>query len=263
MGFAAIGGANAGERAWAAVSTPAAGPPRVIGRHANGCIGGAAALPLDGAGYTVIRPQRNRFWGHPVLISFVKDLGRHVRKDTGRVLMIADMGQPRGGPASSHASHQSGLDVDIRLRLLTDARLDPATRRDPPEISALTPERTALDPAVWTPAHIRLVRAAASHRAVDRVFVHPVIKRALCRTVTGERRWLRRVRPWYGHHAHMHVRLACPPGSPGCVPPGPLPPGNGCGKTLDWWFSDEPYRKKTKPRPRPGPPAACQTVLAD
>ena len=255
--------ADVGGRAWATHSAPTAGPARSIGRHANGCIAGAVALPLDGPGYTVIRPQRNRFWGHPTTIAFIKALGRHVQRDAGRTLMIADIGQPRGGPVAGHASHKVGLDADIRFLLVQPGRLTAEQRADPPEVSALNADRTALNRAVWGPVHIRLIRAAAGHPSVDRIFVNPAIKRALCRAVRGDRRWLRKVRAWYGHHAHMHVRLRCPPDSPRCVAPRALPPGSGCGKSLAWWFTSQPFQRRlsgAKPVP-PKLPKACQPLL--
>jgi penicillin-insensitive murein endopeptidase len=72
------------------------------------------------------------------------------------------------------------------------------------------------------------------------------------------------VRPWWGHHYHFHVRLACPDDSPGCVDQPPPPGGDGCDATLDWWFTDEPWQPSdTEPKPllRLGDlPAACRTL---
>ena len=115
---------------------------------------------------------------------------------------------------------------------------------------------------------MNLLRAAARDARVDRIFVHPVIKRALCRAATKERRWLAKIVPWYGHHAHMHVRLSCPAGSPGCVRQKALPPGTGCGAALAWWFRKAPAKpskpaKQPRAKPRKPPlPRACAAVLA-
>ena len=65
---------------------------------------------------TGTRPRLSSF-AHPSLISFVQDLAARVAR-SDRVLLIADLGQPRGGPVSGHASHQLGLDADIRLLML-------------------------------------------------------------------------------------------------------------------------------------------------
>lgn len=100
---------------------------------------------------------------------------------------------------------------------------------------------------------------------VDRVLVNPAIKRALCEDAGVERGWLHKVRPWYGHTAHMHIHFHCPPGQSECHDFGPIPPGDGCDASLAWWFA-----QLDKPKPPPGPPpkapklpAACAAILAD
>ena len=261
--------AAAESNGWARLVTPTFGPARVHGYYANGCIAGARALPRNGPGFVVLRPQRNRYWGHPSLVRFVQDLARRTERP-GEVLLIADLGQPRGGPVSGHASHQAGLDADIRLFVLPPAR---ATRRylaRPPYVSMLTKNRRAIDRRRWSARQSSLIRSAATDPRVDRIFVHPVIKRQLCRTTNGDRRWLAKVVPWYGHHAHMHVRLHCPADSPGCRRQRALPAGTGCGKALAWWMRRlqrvrpvTPVRpvRPTKPRPRKVMPLACRAVL--
>ena len=60
-------------------STPAAGPPQAIGSYERGCLSGAIALPADGPNWQVMRPSRNRAWGHPVLIAFLERLAQATR----------------------------------------------------------------------------------------------------------------------------------------------------------------------------------------
>jgi penicillin-insensitive murein endopeptidase len=79
-----------------------------------------------------------------------------------------------------------------------------------------------------------------------------------------------KVRPWYGHHDHIHVRLKCPPDSPNCRKQPPVPGDDGCAKKqLDYWFSDRVLHPRPKvggPPPRgltmADLPPACQSVLA-
>ena len=248
---------------WGRVGDPAGGPARVVGFYSNGCIAGARAVPRIGPGYVVLRPQRNRFWGHPAMVRFVGDLARPYAK-TGEVLLIADIGQPRGGPANGHASHQMGLDADIRLTIVPRVRVTDAYRSNPPRISMLDSNRKALDPRRFSDRQTALIRAAARDPRVDRLFVNPVIKRALCRRPVASRGWLRKVVPWYGHDAHMHVRLRCPPGSPACVRQKTLPTGDGCGNRLTRWFIKAPSKPRKIKRPRrvkPPLPRACGAVL--
>ncbi|MEA3277864.1 MAG: penicillin-insensitive murein endopeptidase [Pseudomonadota bacterium] len=252
---------------WSKVKAPASGPSNAIGGAANGCIAGAATLPSQGEGYVSIRRHRNRYYGHPETVRLVKDLGGALSKRTDDLVMVGDLSQPRGGlMSSSHRSHQNGLDVDIWFGQATSARA--ADREHPEERdprSMVAPGGLDLGDA-WG-AHQRfLLKTAAEDRRVDRIFVNPAIKRALCMSENGDRKWLRKLRAWWGHDAHFHVRLKCPKGSPNCKQQTPIPADDGCGKELAWWFSEEarsPSKKTSKkPKPRPPMPAACKALLA-
>lgn len=246
---------------WTVAATPATGAARAIGFYANGCIRGAVALAREGPGWRVLRPQRNRYWGHPDLIAALGELGRRVRAATGKAMLVADIAQPRGGPASGHASHQLGLDADVRFQLVPDRPLDPALRDEGTELSMLAEGAKEIDRARWSGDQMALLRIAAQLPGVDRVFVNPVIKREACQAAKGDRRWLAKVVPWYGHDGHMHVRMKCPADSPDCRPQQPLPAGDGCGAALAWWFTSEPFRRHiARPAKPPEPPAACRAL---
>ena len=119
------------------------------------------------------------------------------------------------------------------------------------------------DPARWTDAHVALYREAATYPLTARIFANPLIKQQLCRTVTGDRSWLARVVPWYGHDGHMHVRLTCPPDSPWCVNQTPVDlSDDGCGGALAWWLSEAPYQQTgpSVPPPVPALPAPCAAL---
>ncbi len=246
---------------WAAASRPSAGPPRVIGGYSLGCVAGAQALAADGPGWQVVRLQRNRFWGHPALLGSLRDLAGRAQARGLPPLLIGDLGQPRGGPMPyGHASHQLGLDADIWLDVTPRGPLSAAAREDPRATSLVLPDETAVDPRHWRAEHAALIRLAAELPGVDRIFVNHAIKRELCRVHGGEA-WLRRVRPWRGHDAHMHIRLSCPPGQPDCHGQAPVPPGDGC-EGLDWWLSPDSRRRPPgPPGPPPRLPAACRAVL--
>ena len=66
-------------------------------------------------------------------------------------------------------------------------------------------------------------------------------------TVTGDRSWLRKVRPFWGHDEHFHIRIGCQPGSGGCKEQSAPPAGDGCDKSLAWWFTEEPWRPNKNP----------------
>jgi penicillin-insensitive murein endopeptidase len=251
---------------------------RTIGFYAKGCLAGAVALPVNGKTWQVMRVSRNRNWGHPRLVEFLERLSERAAKTGWPGLLLGDMSQPRGGPMlTGHASHQVGLDADIWLTPMPDHELTREEREEMMATMVVAENRKDVDPKVWTPAHVALIKAAAEDPHVQRIFVNAAIKKALCRDAGNDRAWLRKVQPWGGHDWHFHVRLTCPPDSPECKPQVPREGGDGCtGKELDHWFANaivhvKPDPTPSKPdsipsKPRPGPkmsdlPAACRQVL--
>ncbi|EBQ2847258.1 penicillin-insensitive murein endopeptidase, partial [Salmonella enterica] len=97
---------------------------------------------------------------------------------------------------------------------------------------------------------------------VTRIFVNPAIKQQLCLDAGSDRDWLRKVRPWFQHRAHMHVRLRCPADSLECEDQPLPPPGDGCGAELQSWF-EPPKPGTTKPEKKTPPPLppSCQALL--
>lgn len=183
---------------------------------------------------------------------------------------MGEISMPRGGPfVSGHVSHQAGLDVDIYLDLvLPRIRLSEDQREALAPPSVVRPDRRGTDPARWRDDHVTLLRLAAQLPNVDRILVNPAIKKQLCDTAPREagrdRSWLRLIRPWYGHAAHMHIRFRCPANQPECVNPAPPPPGESCDASLQWWFDqiDNPDPPSTTPPSRPGVIPACREILA-
>src|ERR1700736_4985613 len=162
---------------------PAKMPTRVIGFYAKGCIAGAEALPINGDTWQVMRLSRNRNWGHPELIALVERLSLKARQAAEWPgLLIGDMSQPRGGPMiTGHASHQIGLDADIWLTPMPNRQLSRNEREEMSAVMVVADSRLDVDPKVWTPAHVEVIKAAAQDPEVERIFVNAAIKKALCR----------------------------------------------------------------------------------
>ena len=250
---------------WSQAAEPSDGPPRAIGQTNSGCIAGALALPLEGRGYQVMHVERNRYYGHPQLVRAIESLAQKVDALGLGLLQVGDLGQPRGGPMSfGHRSHQTGLDVDIWYNL--DPKLPAQANLMRSNVSApsmLNGAKKGLNRAAWKDGHVSLLEQAASLPAVDRIFVNPYIKKELCERAEGNRDWLRKIRPWYYHDDHFHLRISCPADSPSCDSQEPIPPGEGCDASLDWWFGHLPESEpKTPPPPKPRLPPACQAVLS-
>jgi penicillin-insensitive murein endopeptidase len=257
---------------WADVQTPTKQPAQIYGTYGAGCIAGAKALPLNGLGYQIVHPSRNRMYGHPNLLSFAQEFTSKLSEQK-IVMLAADVALARGGPMpEDHASHNVGLDIDFWFKQDSRAltRILTAAERETIEPIALADlDKNELLENVWNWRYETILKTAASDPRVERIFVHPTIKKRLCANPNNQQDWLRKIRPWWGHNYHFHTRLACPKDSPNCVPQEPAQ-SIACDETLDWWFSDE-WREEYEKRkrggvspgviPLPALPAACDAVL--
>ena len=257
---------------WAKAGAPnhSANGSQSIGAYTNGCLSGAAGLPLNGIGYQVMRLSRNRYYGHPNLIQFIQNLGQIADSQKLGSLLIGDLGQARGGPTlSGHKSHQTGLDVDIWFLLsdIAKQRLLTTEERETWNADSMVDLNTdVINPKFWTPAHQQILKNAALQPEVERIFVNPSIKQELCRQKTTADAWLHKIRPWWKHDDHFHVRLKCPANNPWCEKQEPLPAGDGCDASLAWWFSADAKKPGPKVQPPAPPqqlPELCEQILKE
>jgi len=249
-----------------AIHTPTSGDPTPIGGYAKGCLAGAVQLPADGPNWQAMRLSRDRRWGTPELVGYIEGLGQSAAQDGWPGLLVGDMGMARGGPMpSGHASHQIGLDVDIWLKPMPGHTLSAKERETISAVSMLKKGTRDVDPRKFGEAQRMLLYRAAQPSGVARIFVAPGIKKVMCAIKWRDPSFLNKLRPWYGHDDHFHVRLACPAGATSCADQDPAPAGDGCGADLDYWFTPEPYKPSNNP---PSPPLtladlpkACRAVL--
>ena len=183
---------------------PAAPPPEGVVWHDSiahgtpnaGWLEGGVRLPAEGVGYYTYNPATqeppggaDRTWGTAMLVREVRSVARwwatsHPNQPR---LGIGDIAQEHGGsftgPVVGHASHQNGLDVDVRL-----------IRRDGAE--------RAVDPSTYDRALTqqlvdRFLAAGATY-----VFVGPHLD------LHGPN-----VMIWPDHDDHIHVRFPDPDGT--------------------------------------------------
>jgi len=259
---------------FAAKQLPTLGKAMAIGYYPRGCLQGGVALPTTGPSWQVMRLSRNRNWGHPSLVKFLERFAPIAAKATGwKGILVGDLAQPRGGPLPfGHTSHQIGLDVDIWFMPMPDHVLSNEEREKTSATNLVSEDWKHVNPKTWSPADVAFIKTAAEQPEVERVLVNAAIKQELCRVEDKKHPgWLAKVRPWYGHHDHIHVRLRCPADSPNCRHQPPVPADNGCSaKALDYWFSANVLHppKPTTPVKPPKPlsmadlPPACKDVLA-
>lgn len=263
-----------------AVSGPSSQAPEPVGSYSRGCGAGMMELPESGPTWQAMRLSRNRNWGQPEMVDYIIDLSEAATRAGWRGLYVGDISQPRGGPSiSGHVSHQTGLDADIWFTPPPRLDLSKGEREKLGAMIVRTDDQTRVN-GNWTASHAAVLKAAASDKRVDRIFVAAAIKIEMCKTATAEdKKWLQKIRPIYGHHDHFHVRLKCPAGASGCETQTPSVAelsngGNGCDDTLTWWVTDYLEELKTPPKAEPGPkkkgprtftmadlPKACGAVL--
>ena len=250
---------------------PSLGKAMAIGYYPRGCLQGGVELPITGPTWQVMRVSRNRNWGHPELVNFLERFAPLAAKATGwHGILVGDMAQPRGGPLPfGHRSHQIGLDVDIWFMPMPDHVLSQEERDNLSASDLIAADGKRVNDKTWGPAYVAFIRTAAEQPEVERVLVNAAIKKELCRVEgKNDKPWMSKVRPWYGHADHIHVRLKCPADSPNCRAQPAVPDGDGCDKSLDHWFADWILRLKI-PNISPSAsvlklkdlPPACSAVL--
>lgn len=212
---------------------PTEGAPKAIGDYSLGCLQGAQTFTGAEKGIVLSQQKRGRYWGHPDLIDLLTRAGAEFDK-LGKKLIIGDLSQSRGGPTlTGHSSHQTGLDVDIWFHILK--------KSDTPSFRLIeTEEMKAV--ASLEQDQVHLIKLMTREPSVERIFINPKFKKYLCeqsRALKLNPEDLHKLRAWWGHDDHIHVRLRCPTDSPECLPQQAIPPGDGCGKDLDWWFMEE------------------------
>ena len=224
---------------WQKITQPVPGSAQSIGSFSNGCIVGADTLPIQSEHYQVMRTDQRRYFGHPDLVMFIQRLSRQVSNLGMGTVLIGDIFLQL--PKTRWTSAQ----------LLRPQALDLVSRDGKHVVSTL-----------WKPEIFSLIKLAAQDKDVTRIFVNPAIKQQLCFDAGTDRDWLRKVRPWFQHRAHMHVRLRCPADSLECEDQPLPPPGDGCGAELQSWF-EPPKPGTTKPEKKTPPPLppSCQALL--
>ena len=209
---------------------PVEGKPEAIGEYALGCLKGAETFTGKEKGLVISQMKRGRYWGHPDLIRLLTRAGEDFYK-SNKALIIGDLSQSRGGPTlTGHNSHQNGLDVDVWFKTIK------AT--DQLSLKELETEDMKPMPELGDD-QIKMIKLFTQDSNVERIFINPGFKKKLCldKKLTAEEH--HKLRAWWGHDDHIHVRLKCPVDSSLCISQKPIPAGDGCGEDLNWWFTDE------------------------
>ena len=139
-----------------------------------------------------MRTDQRRYFGHPDLVRFIQRLSYQANSQGLGTVLIGDMGMPAGGRFNGgHASHQTGLDVDIFLQL-PKTRWTQSQLPRPQALDLVSQDGKRVVPSPWKPEIFSLIRLAAKDNEVTRIFVNPAIKQQLCLDAGTDRDWLRK-----------------------------------------------------------------------
>lgn len=183
-------------------------------------------------GYFIMRPHRKTHFGTNELIYMLGLMGQYTKKTVPKyVLAIGDISKEEGGVLGKHKSHQNGLDVDVGY-YFENKNLQKAFA------SAVVLDKPHLDWMVekqWG-----LYKMLGKTQLVDRIFVHKVLKKALCQLAIKNKeisksdtkgetyQVLRRLIGDVDHNTHFHLRLKCSKAQIRCRPLPEPAQGTGC-----------------------------------
>ena len=246
--------------------TPIEAKARSIGYYWRGCLAGARALPVDGESWQVVRLSRNRMWGNPAMIAFLERFSRKAKAEgVWNGILVGDISQPRGGPMlTGHASHQVGLDADVWLTPMPDHTLSREEREEMSAVNMVTEDGLSVDrcalvggPGRNHQGRRRGARGRAHLR--QRRDQEGAVRDPQGRTLDEQgARLLGPQLPFpYPHQVPRRARRPATRRTP-------CPPGDGCDKSLAWWFTDEAlHPAPSKPKPpitMAQLPPECRTV---
>ncbi len=163
-----------------------------------------------------MRTDQRRYFGHPDLVMFIQRLSSQVSNLGMGTVLIGDMGMPAGGRFNGgHASHQTGLDVDIFLQL-PKTRWTSAQLLRPQALDLVSRDGKHAVSTLWKPEIFSLINSPPRTKTSRAFLLIRRLNNNFALTPGTDRDWLRKVRPWFQHRAHMHVRLRCPADSLEC-----------------------------------------------
>lgn len=225
-------------------TNPTPGESKSIGGYSSGCLLGGKTFSGKEKGIVISQKRRGRFWAHSQLIDLLVETGEFSHQRFKKKIILGDLSLSRGGPTfGGHNSHQNGLDVDIWFEM--------ASKEPPMNIVETQEMKTVLVKNGFNKDFSEsteiILKFLSQDSRVARIFVHPEIKRYLCveKSNLFSVESLRKIRPWYGHDDHLHLRLKCPESDTQCINQTDPPEGSGCDQ-LDWWFSEEAKLESSK-----------------
>ncbi|WP_413582270.1 penicillin-insensitive murein endopeptidase [Bdellovibrio sp. HCB288] len=176
----------------------------------------------------ILRPSRMTHFGTVELAYLVARMGKYTRAIApSHSLRLGDLSKKNGGTLGSHKSHKTGLDADIAYYFKADKNMAGFS-------SALKGGKPIGE---WMVAQQwKLFKYAVSSKFVDRIFIHPTLKKSMCTHARSQgdidsdlgKEVLRRLVSEVNHYNHFHLRIKCSKSQVRCRQMADPAPGTGC-----------------------------------
>lgn len=177
---------------------------------------------------SILKPDRKTHYGTIEMAYLVAKLGKYTKAIApSHTLRMGDVSKKNGGRLGSHKSHTNGLDADIAYYFKADKTMTNFA-------SALKGGKPIGD---WMMAQQwKLFKYAVSSKFVDRIFIHPTLKKSLCTYAQNQgemdsalaKETLRRLVSEVNHYNHFHMRVKCSESQVRCRQMADPKPGTGC-----------------------------------
>ncbi|MEK2687912.1 penicillin-insensitive murein endopeptidase [Bdellovibrio sp. GT3] len=176
----------------------------------------------------ILRPTRMTHFGTVELAYLVARMGKYTRAIApSHSLRLGDLSKKNGGTLGSHKSHKTGLDADIAYYFKADknmAGFSSALKGGKPIGEWMVSQQ-------W-----KLFKYAVSSKFVDRIFIHPTLKKSMCTHARSQgdfdteagKEVLRRLVSEVNHYNHFHLRIKCSKSQVRCRQMADPAPGTGC-----------------------------------
>lgn len=210
-----------------------------FGTYTKGCQSNSVALQELENLKLIYKNTRQTHYGQSVLIELLQSMAKTLQEKGLGVLRIGNISMKNGGPLHPYSvSHNLGLDADIAYVVSPQSKLQNGFT------SVLTNKsqgilEMGINEKLLTQNSLETLKLFAMNPKVERIMVHPVIKKKVCESFKKDK-WMGKIRPWWKHDDHFHVRLACQKTDKNCEAQTPPPPHDDCdSEAYHWWFSEE------------------------
>lgn len=180
-------------------------------------------VPLTDKNFLWSKTPRNANYGTIELVNTLEYTACYMQQEYGAKLWIQDLSKDGGGHLSPHASHQSGLDVDVGYYTYQNGKYENEFKvmceRKGKGFCKTYSVLSKFNNANALQANWDFIKMLNSLYDIKAIFIDPELIRVL-KEFVGDEEWKKYGRTVSGsapgHHHHYHIRIMCPKGDDQC-----------------------------------------------